>query len=815
MPVIRHPLRHRYFRTMDVATDNCCYHCGETLLTTRIVAHDKCFCCEGCRLVYEILEENDLCTYYQLNEQPGVSWRLPVRADKFACLDDARLQQQLIQYRDDTHTHVNFYVPHIHCSSCIWLLESLHRLDAGVERVQVNFVRKEVRIVFRQGETTLRKVAETMTSIGYEPYLSLQDLQQKAPRVDRRLIYQIGVAGFCFGNVMLLSFPEYFSSPGDIDPILFRYLNLLLALPVFLYSAQAFYRSAWGGLKHGFLNIDVPIVLAIVVTFTRSLIDILTGAGPGYFDAMTGIVFFMLAGRILQEKTYKGLSFDRDYKSYFPIAVTVIEDKKEKAVPLPEIKAGQTLLIHNNELVPADGILVKGKALIDYSFVTGESAPVERSAGEIIYAGGRQTEGNIELLTIKEVAQSYLTGLWNRQELREEEEKKSVSFVHLLARNFTWVVLMIAAMTAVWWGVYDAANIWPAVTAILIVACPCALLLASSFTNAHMLRLLGKHRFYLRDAGAIERMAEADAIVFDKTGTLTDKRTGVTISHRGLLTWEEREALGSLVAQSTHPLSEALAGYCGTFRQPVKDFRNVEGQGISGSVNGLAMKLGNATFTGALHEETARGSAVYLSVNGKIKGHFSVHQSYREGIDTLLRQLRERYQLALLSGDNDREAPVLRRLMGPGAELRFRQQPGDKLDYVLQLQQEGRKVMMIGDGLNDAGALKQSDIGISVTDDTNNFTPASDAILDGRQLLLLPYFIRLCRANKRIIMISFVYSLTYNITGLFFAVQAKLSPVIAAILMPASSISIILLTWCMSWRAAAKLRKADKDHRKD
>ncbi|WP_343744597.1 heavy metal translocating P-type ATPase metal-binding domain-containing protein [Chitinophaga sp.] len=797
-----------------------CYHCGEDCHHQDITIQDKTFCCEGCKLVYEILNQYDLCEYYDLNDKPGVNQRITVRKDKFAFLEDEKIQQQLIQFRDETQTHVSFYIPHIHCSSCLWLLENLHRLDKGIQRVTVNFSKKEALIIFSEAQTSLRHVAEVLTAIGYEPYISLQDLQHKKPGIKRNLIYQLGVAGFCFGNIMLLSFPEYFTGSGHTDAgmnQLFRYMNLVLALPVFFYSAQVFFKSAWSGLKHGFLNIDVPIVLAIVVTFIRSVTDVAQGQA-GYFDSMSGIVFFMLIGRILQDKTYQGLSFDRDYTAYFPIAVSVIRDEKEVPTALPDIKTGDTLLIHNNELVPADGIIVRGKALIDYSFVTGEATPVNKSMGEIIYAGGRQLEGNIEILTIKEVAQSYLTSLWNRDELKNKEEKH-VSFVHLLGRNFTWVVLLIAALSATYWALHDPSRIWPAVTAILIIACPCALLLASSFTNGHILRILSRHQLYLRNAQAIENLANTTHIVFDKTGTLTGK-TGSDVKYYGdTLTPFQESLIASLAAQSTHPLSKAVAAYCNTTtRMPVGDFRDVTGKGVSGWVEGNFIRLGNAAFTGAHLKDEVDGSLVYLSINDKLTGLFTIHNNYRSGIRPLLKQLQQHYSMSVLSGDNDQEAMNLRKLMGHETTLLFEQKPADKLAYIISLQQQGKKVMMIGDGLNDAGALKQSDIGISLTEDSNNFTPASDGILEARQLPLLLSFVQLCKANKRIILASFILSLVYNITGLYFAVQGLLSPLVAAILMPASSISIVLMTFLLSeWQGKKLAGKAsgemsDKNH---
>src|SRR6266498_1414111 len=323
-----------------------CYHCGEDCLTDKIRFDNKPFCCEGCKMVYRIINQNNLCDYYNLNENPGVNQRISVRKDKFTFLDDQTILQKLISFQNDEQTQVTFYLPQIHCSSCLYLLENLYKLDAGVISSKVNFTRREVEIAFLNKKTSLRKSVELLTSIGYEPYISLNDLKEKRPPINKSMIYQLGIAGFCFGNTMLMSFPEYLGIDASEVGLrtIFRWANFALAFPVLLYSALPFYQSAWKNLKHKFLNIDAPIALAIIITFVRSAYEVISGNGGGYFDSMAGIVLFMLAGRILQDKTYRQLSFERDYTSYFPIAISVLKDGKEIPTTLPEIKHGDSLL---------------------------------------------------------------------------------------------------------------------------------------------------------------------------------------------------------------------------------------------------------------------------------------------------------------------------------------------------------------------------------------------------------------------------------------------------------------------------------------
>lgn len=775
-----------------------CFHCGDECVNTKIIVVDKNFCCEGCKMVFEILNQTGMCGYYDLNQSPGSSQKFNVRTDKFSFLEDTAIEQSIISFKDENQTHVTFYLPQIHCSSCLWLLENLHKIEPGVVLSHVNFERKEAAIVYNHKQCSLRKVAELLTRIGYEPYISYSDMGKKRPRVNSSKIYRLGVAGFCFANIMLLSFPEYLGIDQKEENLLifFRYVNVLLSLPVFFYSAGEFYNSAWQGIKQKFLNIDAPIVLAIWVTFIRSLFEIFSGTGSGYLDSMSGIVFFMLAGRILQDRTQKQLSFERDYTSYFPVAVTKVNGVESTTLALPDIQLGDTLRIHDQELIPADGILTRGNALIDYSFVTGESVPVVKEMGEIIYAGGKQLGGNIELLVIKEVAQGYLTSLWNKDAFKEDPSKDR-SFVHNISYWFTWGVLLTSFAAGIYWYFTNVIVMWNAVTAVLIVACPCALLLSNTFTNGSILRIFSNNKFYLRNATVIEKLATANTLVFDKTGTLTT-RAYQDVVYQGLpITSSIKMKIGALAAQSSHPLSNAIANWSGTVvGNPVIAFEQIPGSGIEGMVDDDLITLGSSLFvTGKEDKMTTSGSVVHVAVEGVYMGFFRLQNQYRKSIPSMLQRLTNKFTLLVISGDNDTERSYLRQLLGPNTDLYFNQQPADKLTIIEALQKKGSKTVMIGDGLNDAGALKQSHVGIAITDDTNNFTPASDAILDASKLPQLEQFIQLAKANKVIVMTAFIISIVYNIIGLSFAVQGLLSPMIAAILMPISSISILLISF--------------------
>ncbi|MBL7919912.1 MAG: heavy metal translocating P-type ATPase metal-binding domain-containing protein [Bacteroidia bacterium] len=787
-----------------------CYHCGETCDNKNIHIEEKVFCCQGCKTVYEIINKVELCNYYDINANPGLNQKIKNRPDKFAFLEDEKTQEKLIHFKDKNQSHVTFYLPQMHCSSCIWLLENLSKLDKGIIRSQVNFLKKEVSVIFEHKSVSLRKITELLSDIGYEPHFSLNSIStQKIKTYDKSRIYKIGITGFCFANIMMLSFPDYFSL-GNIEEKglkhLFSYLCLGLSLPVFFYGASEFFISAWKSVKQRFLNIDAPIALAILITFIRSLYEILSGTGAGYLDSMSGIVFFMLVGRFFQNKTYNTLTFNRDYTSYFPLGVTLINEKgKEIQIPISDLKTGHRIKVYNEEIIPADCILFLGKAQIDYSFVSGEAVPIEKGIGEIVYAGGKQTGGALELEVIKEVSQSYLTQLWNNDAFKKDEEKNT-SYIHKLSRYFTIILFAIAAISATYWYINDSTRLWNAVTAILIVACPCALLLSATFTNGNMLRVLQKFGFYARNAGVIEQLSNTDAIVFDKTGTIT-LQNGASVIYEGeAMNDLTKQMIRHLAKQSSHPLSRAIVNSLPEGdRLSIKSYNEVKGLGIRGTINGCEVSMGsNAFVNNQCVIENAGGSRVYVKINDKIIGYFKIENLYRPGLKNVFDQLQKKYKLSLLSGDNDSERNNLMRFFN--SDMLFNQTPQNKLEYIKKLQKSGKRLIMVGDGLNDAGALKQSSVGIAITDNINNFSPACDVIMEGKSFYNLAFLLDYCKKTKSIINTSFVLSILYNIVGLYFAVQGQLQPVIAAILMPVSSISIILLTTGLSSILSYKLK---------
>lgn len=784
----------------ETNTPKSCTHCGDPCEKDTVWFQEKAFCCVGCKTVYEILSDNDLCDYYEI-DQPQLTVKQTHFGEKYAFLDNEEISDQLYKFKEGQQRMLTFFVPNIHCSSCIWLLENLNRLVKGVLSTQVNFIKKEVTIYFNSEVSSLRQVVEMMASVGYPPTINLAGAKtEQKNNAQKKLLIKLGVAGFSFGNIMLMSFPEYFSYRFKDEGLyieLFAWLNLLLSLPVMFYSATDYFTSAWKGLRHRIINIDVPITIGIVVLFVRSTYEIISGTGAGYMDSLSGLVFFLLVGKWFQHKTYSALSFERDYRSYFPLAVTRITDQKEESVLVNQLKKGDQIRVRNQELIPADSVLISESANIDYSFVTGESDPVSKQKGEHIFAGGRFMGHSAEFIIQEKVSQSYLTDLWNQSSFQSKNEPELSTLVDKVSQYFTIIIISIAFTTLFFWLWKDSSIAMACFTAVLIIACPCALALSLPFGLGNSIRVLGKNGFFLKNASTVENLAKVDTVIFDKTGTLTESE-GMLVRFYGenALKIEEKQLILQLCKGSTHPLSVALTKHfnqegIGANGGQLSSYREHLGKGLDGTFDGTTLQVGSAEYIGIKHNTQV--PTVHVKITGKYMGYFTIQKRNRTGSKELIQQLTKKgYDVHLISGDQPTELETWKPLFKNENQIRFNQSPKDKLKYIKQLNENGKTTLMVGDGLNDAGALKEAHIGIAISEDVYAFSPACDAILDATQFDKIFQFLRFAQKSIQVVKQSFAVSFLYNLVGLTFAVQGLLTPVVAAVLMPLSSITIVI-----------------------
>ncbi len=788
----------------EVLEEVICYHCGDECSETPIIHQEKTFCCHGCEQVYELLNDNQLEEYYNCDLNPGIS-----PTDKnFDFLNNKAFRDRLITFSNAEFSKVSFHLPAIHCRSCLYLLENLQKLNPQIIKTSLNFGKKDLTVWFKEDQLSLGALATLIASLGYDPHISnAAEIPQNNDQ--KKLFLKLGIAGFCAGNAMLFSFPEYLGIEDGSLQQLFSYLNLALGTVAVFYSGSDYFSNVYAHLKLRKMTIELPILLGILVGYGRSVFEILSHTGAGYIDSVSGLIFFLLIGKWFQQKSFDFLSFERNYKAYFPLVVTKIANGQEETAPLEDIQVGDRLLIRNQEIIPADAYLLKGQSQMDYSFVTGESELIPIQAGQSIYAGGKHLGEAIEIQISKELKQSHLTQLWEQQAFKDPNRKTEnwENFANKVGMYFTVVLLSLATMAGIYWYNVDQSRWSNAVVSILVIACPCALAVSYPFALGHGISWLAKFNFFIKDIQTFERMAQVDTLVFDKTGTLTlQSQQEPSVHFNRDLNDTEWNAIYSLVFQSTHPLSKQVKKFL-QHRSilPLTEFKELSGKGLQATFDDLFVQIGSAKYTlnklnspeGFISSETR----LFVSINQEPIGFIEFPWENRPGVEGMLHSLRHQYEVHLISGDKKEHAAHVLDWFENQDHVKFECSPLEKMEYIQALQKQGKIVAMIGDGLNDAGALKQAAVGIAVSDDHLHFTPSSDAILKGSELPRLGEYFRYSKFGLQLIKASFLLSLVYNGFGLSYAIQGNLYPLIAAILMPINSISMLVIaTWGMNWK---------------
>ena len=342
-----------------------CYHCGDECQNELIKSDEKVFCCNGCKTVFELLSEHSMASYYDMESAPGLKVNGIADSHKFAYLDQEAISAKFLQFNDGRTAKVSFFIPQIHCSSCIWLLENLNQLHSAFTHSHVMFSKRTLDLSYKPDEISLSELVGLLASIGYEPDLS-ENTKNRKSTTNQHLLLQIGVAGFAFGNIMLLSFPEYLGIDRSFQEFraFFGYISLFLALPAFFFSGSDYLKQAFRGIKQRFINMDIPIAIGMCVLLVRSAYEIISQTGAGYLDSLAGLIFFLLLGKWFQRKSYDALSFERDYKSYFPIAVNRLTENKTEIVEIENLNVADRIVLRNQELIPADGILDSDEDLL-------------------------------------------------------------------------------------------------------------------------------------------------------------------------------------------------------------------------------------------------------------------------------------------------------------------------------------------------------------------------------------------------------------------------------------------------------------------
>ncbi|AZN72908.1 cadmium-translocating P-type ATPase [Georhizobium profundi] len=680
---------------------------------------------------------------------------------------------------------VDLSVPGVHCAACIRTIEKALASLPGVENARVNLSTKRVSVRFYEG--TVPPVTSTLAAVGYPAHLAEDTADDGDPELSR-LLRAVGISGFAAGNIMLLSVSVWSGAEGATRD-LFHFVSALIALPALIYAGGIYFRSAWNALSHGRMNMDVPIAVGVSLAYAMSLYETITNGPHAYFDASVSLLFFLLIGRTLDHvMRNRARTAVRNLARIAPRGALVIEpDGERRYRPVSEIEPGIRLLIAAGDRIPVDGLIETGASDVDMALVTGESRPIRVDSGASVRAGALNVTGPLTLVAERRASDSFLADMLRMLETAEGGRAGYRRIAERVSALYAPVVHLGALLTFLGWMAFggDWHRAMTIAIAVLIITCPCALGLAVPIVQVVAARRLFEAGIMVKDGSAMERLAEADHVIFDKTGTLTLGEMRLT--NADAIKPAMLARAGALARQSRHPASRAIAGAAGDdWGGTLTDIREVPGDGIEGHDADGVWRLGRADW--ARHD--GNGSGTVLTVDGTEKARFSFEDRLRPGAAQAVAALASVGPVEMLSGDTGDACRKVAEVAGildwhPGML------PSDKLQRIAALEREGRKVLMVGDGINDAPALAAAHVSIAPSEAADIGRAAADFVFMKGSLDAVPFARSIALQANRLVRQNIGFAIAYNVVAVPIAVLGHATPLIAAIAMSASSLIVI------------------------
>lgn len=787
-----------------------CSHCALPVPAGRIDAGaDVQFCCEGCETVWSVLHEHGLDRYYDFVEDRGETVKRASTTDKsYAELDDPAFADLYARRRPDGLPSVELYLEGVHCSACVWLVEKVPVALDGVAEVRLDLRRSMAEVTWDPATVPLSRVARFLDSLGYppRPYRAIK-IREMRRQEDRALLIRIAVAGAAAGNVMLIAFALYggmFESMETEYRRLFHWVSLALTLPAALWAGGLFFRGAWAALRTRTLHMDLPIALGLAAGLIGGTVNTLRGEGHIYFDSVSILVFLLLVGRWIQNRQQRSANDAAELLySLAPTSARVVAGDTVREVPVEALLPGAIVEVRAGDSVPADGVVSSGASDVDASLLTGESRPVPVQAGDAVHAGTVNLSSRL-LVRVEEAGERTRVG--RLMHLVEEGARRRAPLVRMADRIsgvFVAAVLALAVFTALLWAWLDPSRAIDNAIALLIVTCPCALGLATPLAVSVAIGRAAQAGILIKGGDALERMARPGQLFLDKTGTLTEGRTA-------LVRWLGDRAVGpalhALEAESSHPIGRAIvAATEGAAPLDVDEAHQTTGGGIVGRVAGRRVVVGspawvtatvggNASLDAWVGELTAEAlTPVAVAVDGAVVAALGFGDPVRPEARRIVDALRARgWQVGILSGDHPQVVRAVGRALNlPDAACLGAQSPEAKLAAVEAAARSG-PVVMVGDGVNDAAALSAASVGIGVHGGAEASLATADVYLTRPGLDGIEALAEGAQRTVRVIRRNLVFSLCYNLVGVSLCVAGHIDPLAAAVLMPASSLTVLM-----------------------
>ncbi len=786
-----------------------CSHCGLAVPPALLASEgNPSFCCSGCATAHEILRTNGLAQYYAFRERRLTAVRSSGRS--FEEFDHPAFAELYVQAEGEGRATTELYLEGVHCASCVWLVERVPLLMPGVVRAELDVRRALARVEWDPRRLPLSQVARTLDQLGYTPH-PFRGVARDAMRrhEDRAMLARIGVAGAIAGNVMLPALALYSGEFAGMEAAytgFFRWVSLALTIPALLFPGRVFFTGAMAALRTRRLHMDLPIALALGAGFVRGAINTIADTGPIYFDGVTILIFLLLTGRFLQQRGQRAAVDAAELLySLAPDSARVLEaDGIERTLPASALLPGMLVRVRAGESFAADGTLVEGETSVNAALLTGESRPVSARIGDVVHAGTLNVAAPVTMRVEEAGTTSRLARLLRQVAESSARRAPVVAYADRLAGWFVATVLVLAAVTFVLWVGRDSAAAWDHAIALLIVTCPCALALATPLAVTVAIGRAARAGIYIKGGDALEQLAHAGHLVLDKTGTVTEGQTTV-------VTWQGDDAARALVlaleAGSSHPIAEGFrrAWPAGAVLA-AESVTHIVGGGIVGRVAGRDVVVGSPRFV-ALHAPGGAGTVVrgldasltpvLVAVDGVVVARAGLGDRIREDAAAALASLRQRgWRTTLLSGDDPAVAASVGAALGfEATEAIGGATPEEKLARVTAWRAAGGPVVMVGDGVNDAAAIAAAHVGIGVLGGAEACLASADAYLTAPGLEPLVRLVTGAERTMRVIRRNMAWALTYNLIGVALAMTGMISPLIAAVMMPISSLTVVLGSW--------------------
>ncbi|MBF7072830.1 heavy metal translocating P-type ATPase [Glaciecola sp. MH2013] len=789
-----------------------CFHCGLPNLEAErysvvIKQHSYSMCCPGCHAVASSIVENGLESYYEFRTEPAARGdsALDNTMAKLAVYDEPELQEEFV-FDSGAHKEIQLTVEGITCAACGWLIEKQLAKVAGIKQVSVNVGARRASIIWDNSEIKLSQVLQKLKSIGYESLPFQADNHEASYHKEQKsFLKKVGLSGIMTMQVMMLAMGQYFDLFGNIDAETTRYFNwisLVLTTPVVLYSGSVFYLSALKALVAKTVNMDIPVTIAILATYVAGFFTVNNEKAEVYFESICMFVFFLLISRFLEHRSrHKATQISSNMLKHIPVTANRVEGDALVSVLAKQLRVDDIVLVKTGETIPVDGLITDGNGRIDEAMLTGEFEPVYKTQGQHVFGGTINQHGVITVKVTNTLKHAMVNQILRLQQTALSNKPRVAQVADRLSRYFVVAVLSISALTYSFWTLQGNPHAFWITISVLVATCPCALGLATPSALTCSMAKLNNQGILLKRADALEQLTEVSDIIFDKTGTLTHGEFSIQKTwYSEQLTKNRCEELLSIASsiekRSEHPIANAFKD----ITPCAKTIESVDiriGMGISTRIDDNVYHLGSASFVltelsenlPELTPDAINGANVLLSENGKLVAAFWITDEIKQEAAEVLSKL-DQFTLGILSGDTTVNVANIAKQLGIEVQ-NAEQSPNDKLAHIQRLQANGRKILMLGDGINDAPVLAASDVSIAVGNASDLAKNAADVILLKPQIDGVVDLLDMALRTKKKIKQNIAWALGYNILVLPFAMIGLLTPWMAALGMSLSSIIVV------------------------